>query len=62
MCPMCPALPVDPVTARPSRISPPPTPVETTMPSTLRCPRAAPFQCSATATATASPIIPTGTP
>ena len=35
MCPMCPALPDAPLTSWPSRISPPPTPVETTMPSML---------------------------
>ena len=32
-CPMCPALPEAPSITRPSRMSPPPTPVETTMPS-----------------------------
>ena len=58
-CPMWPALPVAPTTTRPFSTNPPPTPVDTTMPSTLACPRAAPRQCSPTATATASPISPT---
>ena len=44
--PIWPALPDAPSISRPSRIRPPPTPVETTMPSTLRTPRPAPRQCS----------------
>ena len=42
VCPMCPAFPVRPAYTRPSRMRPPPTPVETTMPSMARTPRPAP--------------------
>ncbi len=64
MCPMWPAFPEMPACRLPLRISPPPTPVETTMQSALSTPLAAPVQCSAAVIATASPtstgLTPTG--
>jgi len=58
--PMCPALPCAPEMARPSRMRPPPTPVETTMPSRLGTPRPAPRQCSPTVRHIASLCTRTG--
>src|SRR5215470_11853758 len=58
---MCPALPDAPCTRSPSRIRPPPTPVETTMPSMLRVPRPAPRQCSPAVRQMASLCTRTGT-
>ena len=52
--PMWPALPVAPLISLPSSTSPPPTPVNTTMPSIVVRPRPAPRQCSPTAKQIAS--------
>ena len=49
-----------PLSTRPLRMSPPPIPVDTTMPRALACPAAEPVQCSAIATQTASLCTRTG--
>ena len=58
---MCPALPVGPAIALPPRISPPPIPVETTIPMRLDSPWPAPIQCSASAMHSPSMRRVTGT-
>src|SRR6266536_1020639 len=59
---MCPALPDVPSISLPSRTRPPPTPVDTTMPSMLLVPRPAPRQCSPAAMQIASLCTRTGRP